>query len=99
MVRLSNYLTAACLTFCVCLMSFSASAQQDFAGYNEESVGVIDYSDSEAAGVAPLPADSSADAVVPDEPATAPATDAAGATVGGEATMWLEYAPEDLACS
>ncbi|MBN2715219.1 MAG: OmpA family protein [Deltaproteobacteria bacterium] len=64
-------------------MSVSAVAQQDFAGYDAESAGIIDYSDSEAAGDASLPADSSSDAVVPDAAiAPAPAVNDSGAADG-----------------
>ena len=88
MVRLTTYLAASFVIICVHLMSVSAHAQQDFAGYNEESVGVMDYSDSEAAGTAPVPGDNGSDMVVPEESAEAPSATppSDGAGEGGTET-------------
>jgi outer membrane protein OmpA-like peptidoglycan-associated protein len=67
MVRLSDYLAASILLVIGIFFSTTVRAQQDLAGYNEESAGVLDYSDAEAAGTAPLADDEDPDAVVSDE--------------------------------
>ena len=107
MVRLSNYLAASYVLVSIWLISTAGHAQQDFAGYNEESVGLMDYNDNEAVGDAPLPEDSTADAVVPDANVAAPAagssdtavgdaaaTASAGAEIGGDAALGATAAAE-----
>lgn len=70
MVRLSLFTVSAYLFLVVFCWSFSAFAQGDYADYNEESVGMVDYSDSVAVGDAPAPSDESADDVIEAPPAS-----------------------------
>lgn len=68
MHRLTYTITVICSMLAFFAYVSTGHAQDEYIDYNEESVGIVDYNDTVAAGDSPATTDATADTVVESEP-------------------------------